>query len=729
MNRIDKKPLSDLGYNFVPKEYLKKGQSEFDLRLKNINALEFRALSEKEIEILEANLNQAESWKDIQVKEGFNPYLVKNCRFFGINRIGILESCYLEFKNLRMPVGLYNSTLISCDFGDNVAIDRVNLLSHYQMGNEVMILQVNELATTSTAKFGNGNVKDGEDERIRIWLELGNENGGRKVVPFVGMRPADAYLWMQDREDVELQHRYFEMTKAEFSSERGFYGQIGDRTVIKNTGIIKDVNMGSDTYIKGANKLKNLTILSFPHASTQIGEGCEIVNGIIHEGCRIFYGVKAVRFILEAHSQLKYGARLINSFLGSNSTISCCEVLNSLIFPAHEQHHNNSFLCASVVKGQSNMAAGATLGSNHNSRGADGELQAGRGFWPGLAVALKHNSKFASFNLISKGNYPAEIHNPMPFSLLGNDEATGGLLIIAGYWFQYNMYALARNAWKFDKRDVRTNKNMLLEYDFLAPDTVSEILEGIKLMEFWVGNTLEPNLSKQKSMALGKSWLLNPENANNPLPIYVENIENSKRKTRVAKCHRAYQIFNDLLFYHAAKEWLATMERNPDKAPLDLLHVTLKNATAIQKWDNIGGQIIPAGVVSDLKNNIKSGEINRWSQVHEIYENQASLYYDQKFENALNGLMQVIDQPVSSPVFLQKWLEKAMDVSEFLTAGIENSRAKDFKDPFRLAMFGNEEEMEKVIGSIHENEFISDAKEKSKAFNAKTKELMSSIKK
>jgi hypothetical protein len=366
MNRIDKKPLTDLGYNFVPQEYLKKGQSEFDLRLKNINPLEFRALSEREIGILEANLNQAESWKDIHVKEGFNPYLVKNCRFFGINRIGILESCYLEFKNLRMPVGLYNSTLISCDFGDNIAIDRVNLLSHYQIGNEVMILQVNELATTSTAKFGNGNVKDGEDERIRIWLELGNENGGRKVVPFVGMRPADAYLWMQDREDSALQQKYFEMTKAEFSSERGFYGQIGDRTVIKNTGIIKDVNMGSDTYIKGANKLKNLTILSFPHASTQIGEGCEIVNGIIHEGCRIFYGVKAVRFILEAHSQLKYGARLINSFLGSNSTISCCEVLNSLIFPAHEQHHNNSFLCASVVKGQSNMAAGATLGSNHN---------------------------------------------------------------------------------------------------------------------------------------------------------------------------------------------------------------------------------------------------------------------------------------------------------------------------------------------------------------------------
>ena len=61
-----------------------------------------------------------------------------------------------------MPLGLYNSTIISRDFGDNVVIDWINLLSHYQMGNKVMILQVNELAGTPTAKFGNGIVKEGE---------------------------------------------------------------------------------------------------------------------------------------------------------------------------------------------------------------------------------------------------------------------------------------------------------------------------------------------------------------------------------------------------------------------------------------------------------------------------------------------------------------------------------------------------------------------------------------
>ena len=50
--------------------------------------------------------------------------------------------------------------------------------------------------------------------------------------------------------------------------------------------------------LRDANKLKNLTINSSADAKTQIGEGCELVNGIVGSGCRIFYGVKAVRFIM-----------------------------------------------------------------------------------------------------------------------------------------------------------------------------------------------------------------------------------------------------------------------------------------------------------------------------------------------------------------------------------------------------------------------------------------------
>ena len=65
----------------------------------------------------------------------------------------------MEFNNLRMPVGLYNSTIISCDIGNNVVIDNVNFMSHYILGNDVMIVNVNELATTDHSKFGNGVLK------------------------------------------------------------------------------------------------------------------------------------------------------------------------------------------------------------------------------------------------------------------------------------------------------------------------------------------------------------------------------------------------------------------------------------------------------------------------------------------------------------------------------------------------------------------------------------------
>jgi hypothetical protein len=342
---------------------------------------------------------------------------------------------------------------------------------------------VNEISASDHSKFGNGIIKEGEKENVRIWLEICNENAGRSVLPFNGMLPGDAYLWSRYRADDLLMKKFKQFTEKRFDRQRGYYGKIGDGTVIKNCRIIKDVWIGSEAYIKGANKLKNLTINSGPEGKSQIGEGCELVNGIVGFGCRIFYGVKAVRFILASHSQLKYGARLINSYLGNNSTISCCEVLNSLIFPSHEQHHNNSFLCAAVVMGQSNMAAGATIGSNHNSRSADGELIASRGFWPGLCVSLKHNSKFASFTIIAKGDFPAELKIPIPFSLVSNDVSNNRLIILPAYWFMYNMYALARNEAKYKERDNRTDKTQRLEFDYLAPESVNEIMDTIHLIQ------------------------------------------------------------------------------------------------------------------------------------------------------------------------------------------------------------------------------------------------------
>ncbi|MET0300456.1 MAG: DUF4954 family protein, partial [Flavitalea sp.] len=569
MNQIKKSPVDTLGYNFIMPEYLPKGKNEYYLRkLQNDNGITYRQLTAYEIEMLVRNRNTSDNWNNILVSDAFNPELVQNCKFYGLVRIGKLEPLYLEFHNLKRPVGFYNSTIISSDFGDNVVIDNVNYLSHYIIGSDVMIVNTNEIATTDRAKFGTGIIKEGEEEDTRIWLQVCNENGGRQIIPFDGMLPGDAYLWTRNRDNLALQEKFKSFTQAMFDDRRGYYGTIGDRTVIKNCRIIKDVRIGTDAYLKGANKIKNVTINSSAESKSQIGEGCELVNGIVDYGCRIFYGVKAVRFYIATHSQLKYGARLINSYLGDNSTISCCEVLNSLIFPSHEQHHNNSFLCAALVEGQSNMAAGATIGSNHNSRSPDGELRAGRGFWPGLCVSLKHNSKFASYTILAKGDYPAELNIPIPFSLVSNDIANDTLQIMPGYWFMYNMYALARNSWKYVDRDQRKFRKQHLEFNFLAPDTINEMLTALEIIETATGEALQnadPSISPQNARSILKSKTELPEN----LEITVNDFENTNRKTILLKVSQSWVLYNDLINYYIAQQiigFLETQKEDPDAA-------------------------------------------------------------------------------------------------------------------------------------------------------------------
>ena len=684
MNIISKHPVNKLGYNFVEEKYIPKGKDEYYLRyLQNPHCSGYRKLTAHEIEVLVRNRNTSDDWNKIFVSSAFNPELLKKCKFYGLIRIGKLEAYYLEFHNFKLPVGLYNSTIISCDFGNNVCIENVNSLSHYIIGNEVMIANVNEMATTEKAKFGNGIIFEGEDENIRVWMELCNENGGRSVIPFDGMLAGDAYMWSKFRDQEQLMQKFKEFTDNRFVPQRGRYGTIGDRTVIKNCKIIKDVLIGTDAYLKGANKLKNLTINSDENRTSQIGEGCELVNGIIGYGCRIFYGVKAVRFVMAAHSQLKYGARLINSYLGNNSTISCCEVLNSLIFPAHEQHHNNSFLCASLLMGQSNMAAGATIGSNHNSRSADGELIAGRGFWPGLCVSLKHNSKFASFTIIAKGDFPAELNIPVPFSLVSNDVSNNQLVVMPAYWFMYNMYALERNAHKYVDRDKRTTRAQLIEYDYLAPDTINEIFTSLSHLQ-----KLQPN---EKGIATTKGW------------------ENNSRNTVVLKVPQSIAIFRELVQYYAATEFLRHIQQNKFSS-FDEFKKSLSAKIQRSEWMNIGGQLIQQTAVEKLQSNIVHQKVKSWNEVHAFYTEQSATYFTDKLNHAYTALLEILNITPKqfTAVFFNQLLENSVATREWMCKGIYESRAKDYRNPFRKMAYSNSKEMNQVVGRLEENSFIQE---------------------
>lgn len=701
---MNKRPLDSLGYGFVKSEYIPKGKDEYYLRnIQNRSGINYRELSAYEIEVLVRNRNTSDNWNNVLVSDAFNPELVKNCKFYGLIRIGKLEPYFLEYHDVKMAVGLYDSTIISCDFGDNVVISNVNYLSHYIIGNEVMIVNINEMSTTDHAKFGNGIIKEGEKESVRIWLEVCNENGGRKILPFNGMLPGDAWLWSKFRGETWLMKKLVEFTEKKFDRQRGYYGKIGDRTVVKNVRIIKDAWVGTDAYIKGANKIKNVTINSSKESRSQIGEGCELVNGIMGEGCRVFYGVKAVRFFLSSHSQLKYGARLINSYLGDNSTISCCEVLNSLIFPAHEQHHNNSFLCAALVMGQSNMAAGATIGSNHNSRGADGELIAGRGFWPGLCVSLKHNSKFASYTIIAKGDFPAELNVPFPFSLVNNDVARDQVTIMPAYWLMYNMYALSRNSRKSRDRDQRKEKSTRIEYDFLAPDTVNEVFSALAILKKYKGKK-----GKDGETDLSRA-----------------GIENSKRKVIAIKTDQAEKIYEELIVYYAGIHLAKFMEEK-GITTWAKLRASLPAKLVRREWVNMGGQLMPESSLQTLLKQIKSGRTSSWDQVHEFYQKNAAVYEEQVFQHALASWLELKAIPLSrfEKKHLLEILQQTLDTREWMTKSVYESRAKDYRNPYRKMVYDSLGEMNQVVGKLEENPFILQQKQEFILFKKKARQLI-----
>lgn len=715
MGKIQKKTVSDFGYGFVESPYLAAGESEYSRRFEQQKEkIAYRQLTEQEKQVLIRNGNYVANWNDLQVTDRFLPEMIRNSTFSGLVRIGDMTPSVLEHKELELPVGIYNSHIVSCDIGPDAAIHRVNYLAHFILEREVMLSSVQEMITSPVAKFGNGMVKEGEEEEQRIVLELCNENGKRAVTTFETMQASDAYLWTRYRDDEVLQRRFQEITEKRFDKRRGYYSVVGEGAVIKNSKTIKDVRIGAFAYLKGINKLKNVTVNSRSDAITQIGEGCELVNGIIGFGCRVFYGVKAVRFFLSSFSQLKYGARLINSFLGDNSTISCCEVLNALIFPAHEQHHNNSFLCAALVKGQSNMAAGATVGSNHNSRAADGEIIAERGFWPGLCVSLKHNSRFAAYTLIVKGDFLYELDIRLPFSLVSLDLKSDRLVVLPGYWFLYNAYALMRNTDKFARRDSRKLKNQYFEYDVLAPDTVNAMFEGLEIIEQAVGKTLsgQRGLEEAAYRELGQSVLL----GNDPSQlgeVLLEGVECSKREVVLAKPYEAYQVYRRMIAYYAGSEVIAALSNVSMAEFLQILDALGDEGRAT--FDNVGGQLVDVEDLQNVLERLKTGEIDSWEEIHSWYHETSASYPMVRLQHALASYAELQGQAPWLNENDEEWLlhllRDTLETKKWLYSQILRSREKDYTSPFRKMVYGNDKEMDTVVGALKDNAFIKKQEE------------------
>lgn len=727
MERVTLLPTEALYDGWIDPKYIPAGKDKYHIRNRQAHKPRggWRHLRSDEIERLVKSGNSATSWDTVWVTDEFEPRMVRDNKFYGTVRIGRVNSGALQYHDLRLPVGITNSSIHSCDIGDNCAIHDVHYLSHYIIGNHCMLFNIQEMDTTDHAKFGVGIVKDGEPEEVRVKIQIMNETGVRSVIPFDGMTTADAYLWAKYVDDRLLQTRLTDITQRTADHLRGYYGEIGERCVIKNSSIIKDVKIGTDCYIKGASKLKNITINSSDKEPSQIGENVILVNGIVGYGCRIFYSCTAVKFILGNNSNLKYGARLIDSIMGDNSTISCCEVLNNLIFPAHEQHHNNSFLIASVIMGQSNMAAGATIGSNHNSRTNDGEIVAGRGFWPGLCSSVKHSSKFASFTLLAKGDYPVEMHIPLPFALVNNNITHDRLEVIPAYWWLYNMYALARNSWKYQARDRRVTKIQNIEFNTFAPDTMQEVLAAREMLETWVGKAYArwekeqlrtneqemnppatPLQQNDNPQLIGRQLLKGDRSIVDRLTVLGEGMEKSRRPVHILKVYDAYNAYNDMLIHYAMTNVMENMESLKNLGSLEIVGTPAKSL-----WINLGGQLMMNRDLDRLRSDIRSGRLDSWRAIHRRYDKLWERYPTDRLHHALGCLMTVLDTDRMTPDLWLQALAHEERIQRRIAEQVYLSRKKDHDNPFRQLTCRNEEEALAVFGHIDDNSFVCQMRE------------------
>ena len=713
MEKVTVFPPEKLINGWIDPKYLPEGKDKYYLRNKQVRKPRggWRHLTSDEIERLVKNDNTAASWDTIWVTDEFRPQGIKNNKFYGTVRIGRVSENGLQFHDLRLPIGISNSSIHSCDIGDDCAIHNVHYLSHYIIGNRCMLFNIEEMCTTDHSKFGNGVIKDGESEDVRVKIEVMNETGCRAVYPFDGMTTADAYMWAKYIDDDALQQKLREMTQASVDSHRGYYGTVGEGCVIKNSSIIKDAKIGAACYIKGASKLKNITINSSEKEPSQVGENVILVNGIVGYGSRIFYSCTAIRFVIGNNSALKFGARLINSILGDNSTISCCEVLHNLIFPAHEQHHNNSFLIAACVMGQSNMAAGATIGSNHNSRTNDNEVVAGRGFWPGLCTSVKHSCKFASYTLLAKADYPAELNIPLPFALLSNNAKEDRLEVTPNFWWSHNMYALARNNWKYKTRDKRITKTQNIEFDTFAPDSMEEVIQARALLELWTAkawyrkeNTPIDQLTEEQLRAKGRELLNGDSKIVDALEILGENMEKSHRSVLIRRVARAYRGYGDMLVHYAVTNAMDYLEANPGET-LTSLSAFLKSRRQ-REWINLGGQLMMATEFDRLRADIRSGKLASWKDIHKRYNDIWRRYPVDKLRHAYLSLCDLLGVDMMDAAAWQKAIAEEERIQHYICDQVYLTRKKDHENPFRQATYRNAEEMTAAIGTLEDNSFV-----------------------
>ena len=430
---------------------------------------EYRQLREDEIQVLEANVCWAEDWSRVKVAETFIPYNFHRVMFYGDIRLGSFDKRVEVAKGFVKHSGINDATLRNVSVGNDCLIEKVgNFINNYDIGDDCYISNISTMETLEGASYGAGST-----------ISVLNEMGDGNVTLFRELNSQLAAFMVKYNSDKELTARLQQLIDDEVRVTRPERGTIGNRVKIVNTKDITNTVIKGDCEVNGAARLADCTILSSEDASVYIGTGVICENSIICDGCSINNSVKMQDCFVGEACQITNGFTAEASLFFANSFMANGEACAAFCGPFSASHHKSSLL----IGGQFSFynAGSNTNFSNHAYKMGPlhyGTLERGSKTASGAYVLMP--ATIGAFSVC----FGKLMHHPdtrnLPFSYLIAYGDT--MYLVPGR--NITTVGLYRDIKKWPKRDKRSkqSKKSIINFDWLSPFTVGEIIEGMKIL-------------------------------------------------------------------------------------------------------------------------------------------------------------------------------------------------------------------------------------------------------
>ena len=431
---------------------------------------DYRQLTPTEIDVLESNSCWAENWEHVHVAEAFSPYGFHRVVFYGDIYLGVFEKQVEVTKGFCKHAGINDATLRNVTVGDNCLIEKVgNFINNYTIGDDCYISNICTMETTEGASYGEGHL-----------ISVLNEMGDGNVVLFHDLNSQLAAFMVKHFSDKQLKDSITRLINEEIRFTQPERGTIGNGVKIINTKEITNTVVKDECEISGASRLSDCTILSSKDASVYIGTGVICENSIISNGCSITNSVKMQDCFVGEACQITNGFTAEASLFFANSFMANGEACAAFCGPFSASHHKSSLLIGGEFSFYN--AGSNTNFSNHAYKMGPmhyGTLERGTKTASGSYILMP--ATIGAFSVC----FGKLMHHPdtrnLPFSYLmayGDD-----CYLVPGR--NITTVGLYRDIKKWPKRDKRSkqSKKSIINFDWLSPFTVGEILEGRKILE------------------------------------------------------------------------------------------------------------------------------------------------------------------------------------------------------------------------------------------------------